>query len=58
MMHRPFVEEEGGDGVGIVAVVVVVVSLAAAPAPAAVRMVDDDVAVFGSTVFSMPTSSG
>lgn len=56
MMHRPFVEEEGGDGVGIVAVVVVVVvSLAAA---AAVRMVDDDVAVFGSTVFSMPTSSG
>ena len=57
-MHRPFVEEEGGDGVGvgIVAVVVVVVSLAAAPA--AVRMVDDDVAVFGSTVFSMPTSSG
>lgn len=55
MMHRPFVEEEGGDGVGIVAVVVVVVSLAAA---AAVRMVDDDVAVFGSTVCSMPTSSG
>ena len=55
MMHRPFVEEEGGDGVGVVAVVGVV---SLAPAPAAVRMVDDDVAVFGSTVCSMPTSSG